>query len=85
MQKFTEVTLAGEEVKLSRMSGDEDEAEIIDNAVLGMAWMWSDKTTTVNAGGEALPAQLHRCVQCSSSALGEGWQVRQICIKTQQK
>ena len=31
------------------MSGDEDEADIIDNAVLGMAWMWSDKTTVVNA------------------------------------
>ena len=30
------------------MSGDEDEAENIDNAVLGMAWMWSDKTTVVN-------------------------------------
>ena len=31
------------------MSGNEDEPEPIDNAVLCMAWMWSDKTTVANA------------------------------------
>ena len=34
---------------LAEMSGSEDDPESIDNAVLCMAWMWSDKTTVANA------------------------------------
>ena len=35
--------------KKDNMSGDEDDVEIIDNAILGMAMMWADQTTVANA------------------------------------
>ena len=34
---------------MEEMSGSEDDPESIDNAVLCMAWMWSNKTTVANA------------------------------------